>query len=50
MCLIDDDIRTTERNAVMLLNTCRNIDLGVNMRNYVHGSRSHRGMMANVLR
>ena len=47
--LIGDDIRTIERNADVLLNACKDIDLAVNIRKtkYMKVWR-HRGMIANA--
>ena len=46
--LIGNDIRITERNADVLLNSCKNIGLAVNKRvtKYMEVGR-HRGMMTN---
>ena len=40
--LIGDDIRTIERNIIMLLNACKNLGLAENRQNYIglHGSRT----------
>ena len=45
---IDDDIRTTERNAEVLLNACKDIGLAVNIgkTKYMEIGR-HRGMVTN---
>ena len=47
--LIGDDITTIERNADVLLNACKDIDLAVNTRKakYTEIGR-HRGMTANA--
>ena len=47
--LIGDDIRTIERNAVVLLNACKDIGLAVNIEKtkYMEIGR-HRGIIANA--
>ena len=47
-CLIGDDIKTIERNADVLLNACKDIDLTVNTgkTKYIE-VRHHQEMMAN---
>ena len=47
--LIGDDIRTIDRNAGVLLNTCKDIGLAVNIgkTKYMEIGR-HRGIIANV--
>ena len=46
--LIDDDIRTIERNLDVLLNACKDIGLAVNTgKNKYLEIRRHRGMIAN---
>jgi hypothetical protein len=46
--LIGDDIRTIERNAEVLLNSCKDIGLAVNTGKTKYMEvRRHRGIMAN---
>jgi len=49
--LIGDDMRTIERNAYVLLNTCKDIGLTVNTGKpkYMEIGR-HRGMIANAMK